>query len=94
MPKLHGDMRRLKRLLYALGSLAAQKWEWDDANPSMVREESAIYTAIRESMNAIEAKDPAEWLVSENVSFPLTLQKVKRMLAQLRRDGFTSYIEA
>lgn len=94
MPKLHGDMRRLKRLLYGIGTIASQKWEWDDSNPPNVQNIQNIKTAVRESMNGVEAKDPNEWQNSSEQSFPLTLQKVRRMLAQLRRDGFTSYVEA
>jgi hypothetical protein len=93
MPKLHGDMRRLKRLLYAVGTLASQKWEWDESNPPLLINEELIDKEIRESMNTVESKDPTTWN-DEKATFPLTLQKVRRMVTQLRRTGFTSYIEA
>jgi hypothetical protein len=95
MPKLHGDMRRLKRLLYALGTLTVQNWDWDYAqSPPTLRNGEVIDAAVKKSANEPESKDPLEWEASEQPGLPLTLQKVQRMLAQLRRDGFTSYIEA
>lgn len=93
MPKLHGDRARLKRILMALGVLCSAKHGWgaDGLNTT------ELVTASNATASTLGDDVPKEWsalLDAGDAQMPLSLRKVIRMLNRLKRDGFTTFIEA
>lgn len=95
MPKLHGDRARLKRLLMGLGVLCSAKHVWE--NGALNQKE--LLEAAARAASSLSDEVPREWLELQQqqppgAQLPLSFEKVVRMLSKLRRDGFTTFIEA
>jgi 5-methylcytosine-specific restriction endonuclease McrBC GTP-binding regulatory subunit McrB len=95
MPKFHGDRGRLKRILMSLGVASAAQHVWQD----QALNSQALLNAASNIASSMGDEIPKEWLellhaTPPSAQMPLTLNKAIRMLNRLRRDGFTTFIEA
>jgi MoxR-like ATPase len=95
MPKLHGDRARLKRLLMGLGVLCSAKHTWEGGAIN----QKDLLDSANKFAGSLSDEVPKEWLelqqkVPPEAQLSLSFSKVLRMLTKLRRDGFTTFIEA
>jgi 5-methylcytosine-specific restriction protein B len=86
LPRLHGSRRQIEGVLYALGSLCFE-------SRSLAR--PALIALALEAGNAPASSPMARGsYVGRQPIYPLSADKIGRMLKRLARNGFTSFAEA
>lgn len=99
LPRLHGSRQRLEPILTALGILCHMPRTWDTGDslaPQLLNRAELLEAAKEgsgisggEPEDISEAKYPLE-----DATFPVSFEKIRRMLDNVQRNGFTSFAEA
>lgn len=105
LPKLHGSRKKLELILYALGAICYSSHDWKpDPSTGIINltnraklledaEKSANFDP--QSINPLSKKiDGTPEYPQDSAQFPLSYNKITRMLLLLERNGFTSFAEA
>jgi hypothetical protein len=103
LPKLHGSRNTLEPVLWVLATLCfySRTWQLDEATGEfahlkILREETAKAKRMEdESLDPLGLKPNGDRTYpSEGAYYRLSFEKIVRMLARLRANGFTSFAEA
>ena len=101
LPKMHGSKRKLGPVLRGLGELCYDPGKETDARFGAARaaasnhpqEDSPFKTKLDElsktACQAVEGRKGRDY-----IRYPMSFEKIVRMLRKLDRDGFTSFAEA
>lgn len=93
LPKLHGSRRQLEPLLSALAAICYIDHQWDSNNGVLANSDHLLEQSgqwVNALMNP--ALDPDH--NKDDAYYPLSYQKIQRMLRMLVANGFASYAEA
>jgi len=103
LPKLHGSRNTLEPILCTLATLCftSRTWDLDDAGQDFAYLKALRAEAVRAGRMEDESLDPLG-LTPEGkpaypvaqAYYPLSFEKIIRMLERLRSNGFTSFAEA
>ncbi len=103
LPKLHGSRNVLEPILWALAALCFGKrsWELDDGGKEFAYLKSLRVQSEKAGRMEDESLDPLgltpegnRAYPSSDAYYPLSFEKILRMLERLRANGFTSFTEA
>lgn len=103
LPKLHGSRNVLEPVLCTLAILCFTKrtWELDDesnefAHLKLLRTEATKATRMEDdSLDPLGTTPEGQPLYpADQAYYPLSFEKIQRMLERLRANGFTSFAEA
>jgi energy-coupling factor transporter ATP-binding protein EcfA2 len=103
LPKLHGSRNVLEPILWALAALCFPKrtWELDDDGKGFSYLKSLRVQAEKALRMEDESLDPlgltpmgSHTYPPAEAFYPLSFEKILRMLERLRANGFTSFAEA
>jgi len=103
LPKLHGSRNALEPILWALATLCFGKRSWalDDGGKEFAYLKSLRVQAEKAGRMEDESLDPLGLTPEGNRAYPppdayypLSFEKILRMLERLRANGFTSFTEA
>jgi hypothetical protein len=99
LPRLHGSRQRLEPVLTALGILCHRPRTWDTGDPlaPQLLNRAELLEAAKEGsgVSGGEPEDISEAKYPlEDASFPVSFEKIRRMLDNVQRNGFTSFAEA
>ena len=78
LPKVHGSRRKLEPVLRTLAGLCLKE-EFNNGNGFKIE-------------NLLNAEELT--IAKENIFYPVSFEKIKRMYRRLIDNGFTSYAEA
>jgi|GEM_PF-6420004 len=100
LPKLHGSRRAIEPMLCAWATLCYQPRVWDrQAGVWVLANADAINAAAVKALLFSDGSDPLDdrampaWPV-EQATYPISFEKVTRMLRLVRQNGFASFAEA
>jgi hypothetical protein len=103
LPKLHGSRNVLEPTLCMLATLCFEKrtWEVDDETNEFAYLKKLLIAAAKAAHMEDESLDPlgltpagSRIYSSEEAFYPLSFDKILRMLERLRANGFASFAEA
>lgn len=102
LPKLHGSRRGLEPVLWALGFLCRAPREWAEvdgkerlANDADLRKTAGRAREMDEALNPLPTDSaPDIESLSDGATYPLSHNKIVRMIRLVRQNGFASFAEA
>ena len=102
LPKLHGSRARLEPILCALAAICFEPRDWssdphgDSAASDSLRKLAARAIGLEDdNLDPLRTKPDGTLAFAPNEAFyPLSFEKLMRMLVLLRSNGFTSFAEA
>jgi hypothetical protein len=102
LPKLHGSQRKLEPVLRALAILCWHPHEWLEtpaakmANAEFLKDVAAKAASLSDdALNPLSDGFPGgATALDAKAHYPISFDKIRRMLVRLASDGFTSFAEA